>query len=324
MHTTVVGILRGGPSREHEISLKSGASILKSLPDDRFQVRDIYIDREGVWHERGKPTDPGRVLPSMDVALVIVHGAYGQDGEVQKILDTYGVPYSGPDPFHAFYASHKVMAKEQAKKAGVLVPRYLFAQNAEEADTITREAVRLFAQPVVVKPVDSGSSVGVSMVSGYQTVLNTILAIFEDGARGVMVEERIKGTEATVGVVEGLRGEALYALPPVEIVPAEGHDFFSYEAKYLGKSEEIAPGRFSRDTTEELMEAARTMHKALGQRHYSRSDFIVSKKGVYFLELNTAAAVGMTDGSLMPKSLAAIGVKLPEFASHLVDLALNK
>jgi len=324
MHTTVVGVLRGGPSREHEVSLKSGASVLKHLPDDRFHVRDIYIDKEGVWHEKGRPTTPDRVLPLIDVAIIVVHGAYGQDGEVQKVLDTYGVPYTGPDPFHAFHASHKVMAKEKAKQAGIKVPRYFFAQNANEVDTAAREAVRLFRQPVVVKPVDSGSSVGISMVGGFEPVRNAMLALFEEGSRGVMIEERIKGREATVGIVEGLRGEVLYALPPVEIVPPDEHSFFSYEAKYSGKSQEIVPGRFARNISDELMQAARTIHAALNQRHYSRSDFIVSDKGIYFLELNTAAAVGMTGESLMPKSLAAVGVKLPEFTAHLVDLALKK
>lgn len=323
MHTTVVGVLRGGPSREHEVSLKSGATILKNLPDDRFHIRDVYIDKAGVWYERGLPTDPSKVLPFLDVAIVVIHGAFGQDGEVQKILESYNVPYTGPDPFSTFHASHKVMAKEKAIEAGVKVPRYLFAQSEDEIDTIAREAVRLFNQPVVVKPVDSGSSVGVSLVGGFLDIQKAMRDLFEDGARGVMVEERIKGKEATVGIVEGLRGEDLYALPPVEIVH-HGHDFFSFDAKYAGTSDEIVPGRFSRDESDELRRLARVMHDALGQRHYSRSDFIISNRGIYFLELNTAAAVGMTGESLMPKSLAAIGVKLSDFATHLVELALKK
>lgn len=322
MHT-VVGVLRGGPSQEHEVSLKSGHSILSSLPRERFTVRDIYIDRGGVWHDRGMPTTPGKTLPTIDVAIVVIHGAYGQDGEVQKIIRQFGVPYVGADPHHAFYSSHKVLAKERAKGLGILTPRYLFTENAGEAEKLARKAVRSFQQPVIVKPVDSGSTVGVSLEGGYQSILDAILALFDNGTRGVMVEERIRGTEATVGVVEGLRGEDLYALPPIEIIPEEGQDFFSFEAKYSGRSQEICPGRFSRKDSEKLMHAAKVMHEALGQRHYSRSDFIVSNKGIYFLELNTAAAVGMSDESLMPKALAAVGVPLPEFSAHLVDLALR-
>src|SRR5207237_1201551 len=127
-------------SSEHEISLKSGHAILSNLPRERFSVRDIYIDKDSIWHERGVPTTPGRILPTIDVAIVNIHGAYGQDGEVQKILEQFGVPYTGADPFHAFGASHKVMAKEHAKEMGIKTPRYLFAQNPDETDTIAREA----------------------------------------------------------------------------------------------------------------------------------------------------------------------------------------
>lgn len=322
MHGTVVGVLRGGPSDEHEVSLKSGHTFLNHLPEARFTVRDLYIDRQGVWHDRGKPSNPGAILPLIDVAVVAIHGAYGQDGEVQKVLEHFGVPYTGPDPFHAFHASHKVLAKERATERGILTARYVFAERVEDAEAAAREAVRSFHQPVVVKPIDSGSSVGVSLVGGFKFITDAVTKLFETGSRGVLIEERIRGREATVGVVEGLRGETLYALPPVEIVPAQ--EFFSYEAKYSGESQEICPGRFSRKEMDDLMHAARTMHEALGQRHYSRSDFIVSEKGIYFLETNTAAAVGMTEESLLPKSLAAVGVKLPEFTAHLVDLALRK
>jgi D-alanine-D-alanine ligase len=125
-------------------------------------------------------------------------------------------------------------------------------------------------------------------------------------------------------VVEGLRDEALYALPPVEIRPPAASGFFSYEAKYSGESEEVCPGRFSKAESEELRRLARVMHDALHQRHYSRSDFIVSPRGIYYLETNTAAAVGMTEQSLFPKALAAVGVKFADFMEHLTDLAIAK
>src|SRR5262249_8162601 len=150
---------------------------------------------------------------------------------------------------------------------------------------------------------------------------DAVARLFAEGAGGVLIEEYIKGTEATAGVVENLRSEKLYSLPVIEIVPPE-KDFFSYEAKYSGATREIVPGRFPRKMTNELMQHARTMHQALGLRHYSRSDFIVSPKGVYYLETNTLP--GMTEESLLPKSLAAIGVRFPDFLEHLISLALTK
>ncbi len=320
---TVVGVLRGGPSREHEVSLKSGAAILANLPEERYAARDIYIDRQGVWHDRGRPAEISRLLPKLDVVIVALHGKFGHDGEVQRLLEKFGVPYTGADPWGAFLSSHKVMAKERAKEIGLMTPSYLFIERAEDAESGVGEVIRKFHQPVVVKPVNSGSSVGVSIVGGYAPVYEAVRELFEEGETGVLVEELIRGVEATAGVVEGLRGEKLYALPPIEIVPPEG-DFFNYANKYNGATREIIPGRFSRVDAEELMRAARAMHQALGLRHYSRSDFIVTKRGIYFLETNNSAAVGFTPESLLPKSLAAVGVSFGDFLTHLVNLALAR
>lgn len=320
MRGTVVGVLRGGPSKEHEVSLKTGHAILTGLPEDRFTARDIYIDREGVWHERGRPTSPERVLPTLDVVLIGLHGEYGEDGEIQKLLERYGVPYAGADSFGSYLAMHKVLTKERAKDLGLLTPKYRFVETGSDTHEAALDIIRSFHQPVIIKPVRWGSSVGIRIVGGFQPVHAAIEDLLAAGAGGVLVEELIRGTEATAGVVEGLRGEELYALPPIEIVPP-GQDFFSYEAKYSGNSKEIVPGRFPKPIQEELMRMARMMHTGLDLRHYSRSDFMVSPKGIYFLETNTLP--GMTSESLLPKSLAAVGVAFPDFLSHLVDLALH-
>lgn len=318
---TIVGVLRGGPSREHEVSLKTGAAMLAALPEERFAVRDIYIDKNGVWHERGRPAAPERVLRQVDVVLNGLHGEYGEDGEVQKVLERFGVPYTGTDSFGSYLAMHKALSKAHAREAGLLTPEFRFVESVDESERVASDAVRSFHQPVVVKPIGWGSSVGVSIVAGYAPVLAAVKQLFADGASGVLIEEYIRGKEATAGVVEGLRGEILYALPPVEIVPPKDN-FFSYDAKYSGASREICPGNFSRVAAEELQRAAKVMHRALGLRHYSRSDFIVTPKGIYYLETNTLP--GLTTQSLLPKSLAAVGVSFRDFLSHLVNLALSR
>src|SRR5690349_18592016 len=124
MHDTIVAVLRGGPSEEHSVSLQSGATALAHLSRERFRVRDIYIDKQGIWHEHGREVSPGSVLPSVDVAFICVHGSYGHDGEIQKVLEQFSVPYTGANPLNAFQASHKVFAKEKAREAGLLTPRY--------------------------------------------------------------------------------------------------------------------------------------------------------------------------------------------------------
>ncbi len=293
--------------------------MLRHLPEERYTARDIYIDKQGVWHERGMASSPDRILPTLDVAMVALHGAYGQDGEVQKLLERYGVKYTGSDPWGCHVSAHKMMAKKHAEDVGLLTPTFRYIDRVENIDEIVLDVTRSFHQPVVVKPIDAGSSVGVSVVGGYAPVHLAVTNLFLAGTKGVLIEELIKGVEATVGVVEGLRGEELYALPPVEILPSD--TFFSYDAKYSGASKEICPGRFARPVSDALMDAARRAHEALGLRHYSRSDFIVSPKGIYYLETNNAAAVGMTDESLFPKALASVGVTLPEFLEHIVERA---
>lgn len=321
MKGTVVAVLRGGPSREHDVSLKSGHTILTHLLREQFMPRDIYIDRQGIWHERGIPTSPERVLRGVDVVLLGLHGEYGEDGEVQKLLEKFGVPYAGTKSFESYVAMHKMLSKQKAIHAGLLTPKFAYVEESSDIAEVAREVNRTFLQPVIVKPVKWGSSVGVSFVHGYAPLEAAVRKLMEEGAGGVLIEEVIRGTEATVGVVEGLRGEALYGLPPVEIIPPE-KDFFSYDAKYSGASREICPARLPRNITDELIRHAKTMHGELGLRHYSRSDFIVSPKGIYYLETNTLP--GLTQESLFPKSLASVGVTLPDFFTHLAGLALHK
>ena len=317
-----VGVLRGGSSREHEISLASGAAMLAALNPARYRVRDVYIDKAGQWHVEGKPIRPEQVLRQLDVALIPLHGEYGESGEVQQLLARFGVPFAGADAYGTNQARHKAIGKALARQAGLLTPEFRLITDADEVEDAAHEIIRAFSQPVVVKPVAWGSSVGVSIVGGYAAITAAAKALLEEGAGGVLIEEMIRGREATAGVVEGLRGEELYALPPIEIVPPEG-DFFSYESKYNGASQEICPGRFSRVETEELTRAAKLMHRELAQRHYSRSDFIVTPRGIYYLETNSAPAVGLTAESLLPKSLAAVGIPFPAFLDHLVSRALT-
>jgi D-alanine-D-alanine ligase len=318
---TVVGVLRGGPSKEHAVSLQTGGAVLKHLPRDRYTPRDIFIDMTGQWHVSGRPVAPSDALRSVDVAVVGLHGEYGEDGEVQKILERFGVPYTGSESFPSYLAMHKLMAKKRAEEHGVLTPNYRYIESEETMEPVIADVIRTFHQPVVVKAVRWGSSVGVSLQSGYAPIHRTVTALLRDGAGGVLIEEVIRGREATVGVVERLRGEALYGLPVIEIIPPE-NDFFSYDAKYSGATKEVCPGNFDKATATELSRLARVMHEALGLRHYSRSDFIVSPRGIYYLETNTLP--GMTAESLLPKSLAAVGVSYPDFLSHLIDLALRR
>lgn len=318
MQGTIVGILRGGPSREHEVSLKTGHSIAKNLSTDKFTVRDIYIDKNGVWHDKGRPVAPAIALRTIDVAVIGLHGEYGEDGEVQKILEANGIPYTGSESMPSFMAMHKLLSKKRAEEHGILTPKYRYFEAGTDPHAFAADVIRSFPMPVIVKPVRWGSSIGVSLVHGYHELISAMTNLLAEGAGGVLVEERIRGREATAGVVEGLRGESLYRLPPVEIIP-EGDVFYSYAAKYADALQGRCPSNFSKEVKDELSRAAAVMHDALGLRHYSRSDFIVSPRGVYYLETNSLP--DLLNESEMTLSLNAVGVKLEHFLEHIIGLA---
>jgi D-alanine-D-alanine ligase len=316
---TVVGVLRGGPSSEYDVSLKTGASVLKNLHPEKFDVKDIFIDRAGVWHLHGAPDSPAHVVKGMDVIFNAMHGEYGEDGSVQRVLDALGVPYTGSDARASALAFDKHHAKREVKKLALKTPRALVLdERPSDFEEAAFEIFRSFPHPAFVKPALGGSSVGATLAENYHALAWGLERAFAIAPK-VLVEEYIKGREATVGVVDNFRNEKTYALMPVEIIPPREHAFFNYEAKYGGGSVERVPGNFSASEKEELARMAKAVHEGLGLAHYSRSDFIVSPRGIYFLEVNTLP--GLTEQSLLPKAIMAGGTKFGDFLEHLIALA---
>jgi D-alanine-D-alanine ligase len=322
MHRMKVGVLRGGPSSEYDVSLKSGASVLRNLNEEKYIPVDVLIDRAGVWHARGLPLEPRRVLQGLDVAINAMHGEYGEDGVVQRILEASGVPYTGTRVLGAALAMNKLTAKKCLSGLEIRLPRHTIVNSDADLEEVAVRIFNTMSQPVVVKPVSSGSSVGVSIVHGAQTTAKALEEALGISSQA-LVEEFISGREATCGVLEHFRGEDVYALPPIEIIPPKGNTFFDYDAKYSGKSQEVCPSSFSSETKRALEDLARQVHRTLGLRHYSRSDFIVTpRRGIYFLEVNTLP--GLTSESLYPKATAAVGCSFPQLLDHLIWLARER
>jgi D-alanine-D-alanine ligase len=318
---TIVAVLRGGPSSEYEVSLKSGASVLEAIDKEKYEPRDIFISRKGDWHLHGVSVAPERALHGVDVAFNAMHGEYGEDGQVQRLLDRLSVPYTGSGAIASATAFHKHLTKEAAQKIGVKVAHGIVVEQKDDIDSIAQQLFRSFPQPSIVKPVAGGSSVGTNIAHTFHGLQHALGAAFAVSPE-VLVEEYIKGREATVGVIDDFRSEPVYALLPVEIIPPSEHSFFSYEAKYSGKSIERVPGNFSPAESQELQRIAKAVHGGLGLSHYSRSDFIISKRGIYFLEVNTLP--GLTKESLLPKALNAVGSTLSHFIDHVLSLARRK
>ncbi len=316
-----IGVLRGGPSSEYDISLKSGETVLTHTKDNHHPV-DIFISKNGVWHVDGMEKSPSDALRTIDVVFNALHGEYGEDGQVQKILDQVGVPYTGSDAFASAIAMNKDLTKKTLKQHGIKMPYHKVFTREQIENMSLHELFRNIPHPSIVKPVALGSSIGVSLVKDFfdlGNALQSALAVSDS----VMIEEYIEGREASCGVIEGFRGEELYSLLPIEIIPHKDSKFFDFVGKYEGKAEEICPGNFDDKTKAEIQELTKKIHEVLGLKHYSRSDFIVHpKRGIYFIEVNTLP--GLTEHSLIPKALNAIGVKLSSFFDHVVGLAKGR
>lgn len=313
-----VAVLRGGPSSEYDVSLLSGEAVLRSLRELEYPHKDIIISRKGDWLDSGMIKTPDSALQAVDIVFIALHGEYGEDGQVQRILHRKKIPFTGSGAMSSAIAFNKDLTKQTLKDFDIKMAKHRkidkssFHSLQSEIDYI--EAT--MSSELFVKPLACGSSIGARYVPNRDTLAETLrelLTLYDS----VMVEEFIRGREATVGVLQDFRGQSLYVLPPIEIVPPGGQPFFSNEVKYNGTTEEICPGRFSYDEKIKLAEAAALAHSALHLEHYSRSDFIVKDGEVYFLEINTLP--GLTSESLLPKAAAAIGLTFTDLVKHLVE-----
>ncbi len=318
-----IGVLRGGPSSEYDISLKTGGHVLQNLSDDKYTKHDILISKTGVWHIRGLETHPSKVLKNVDVVFNALHGKYGEDGEVQKVLDKFKIPYTGSGVLASKIAINKVRAKEIVSRAGVRVPLHVVIEQSPNTEAKITKIFRSFPQPVIIKPLDKGSSLGVVFAGSYQELFDSVTSALE-GSSSVLIEEFIKGKEVTCGVVNDFRGEEKYTLLPIEVVLPKGKNCFDYYAKYKRESmvELRCPGNLTDEERQQIRDATHIAHDALGLRHYSRSDFILTPRGIYFLEANTLP--GLTEDSLVPRALSEAGCSLSEFLDHIINLAVNR
>lgn len=322
MVRTSVGILRGGTSSEYNLSLKTGAAMLVALPEEKYDARDIFIDKRGYWHLRGAPVDASRALSQLDVVLNALHGGVGEDGTVQRILERAGVPYAGARPLPSGLSLNKVGARAVLQKAGVRMPRAV--SFTLENDLTTGEMARMvfgqFGPPYVVKPASEGAAIGVVRVST-PLELPDALGNVLDAHGTAIVEEFIRGQEASVGILQDFRGEELYALPPARVMLPEGFDFMSPRVHEEGKLFHVVPSNFSHAEKQALADVAKTAHRALGLSHFSRADLILTPHGVYLLEVNTTP--GLYPGASFPPMLESVGSSVCEFLEHAVRLARN-
>jgi D-alanine-D-alanine ligase len=312
-----IAVLRGGPSGEHAVSLKTGLTILQNLDREKFIPIDVYIDRAGRWHVDGMITDSYAALQFVDVVINGLHGDYGENGEVQKILEEAGKPFVGSDSFISHLTMDKNITKLLLSQSGIKVPRHQVVRlHTPNLDKLLVRIWRRYLHPLVLKPIAGGSSLGIEIVTDFVT-FDTKVRDFLERGETILVEEFIKGEEVSVAVIEDMRGEELYVPVPIHI----RHDqkFFDAEVKKTGAYSCTPMTSFNEKERQRAIDAAKLIYKTLGLRHYARIDFIVTKRGGYFLEVNTLP--GLTEHSILPAALRESGIPLKEFFTHLVTLA---
>lgn len=321
MSNLSVAVLRGGPSAEHDVSMRTGQSVLESLRKLNYRSKDVVVTRGGDWLVDGYEKTPASALVDTDVAFLALHGSFGEDGGVQRLLDRFSIPYTGSGAYASGLAMNKVLTKKALVPHSVKTPPHLTINTAHtDINRFVYNLNDLFGPDYVVKPISGGSSIDTYIVSG-SVALAKLLRSLSQTYESILVEKLIKGREATVGVVNRLRNQSVYVLPPVEIIKPATADFFDYESKYNGETDEVCPSNFSKPVKQELESIATLVHQALNLNQYSRSDFIVANDGIYFLEVNTLP--GLTTESLLPKALGAVGITFDQFIEHLLTDAVN-
>lgn len=353
---TRVAVVFGGRSSEHTISCVSAGSILANLDLDRFEVVPIGITREGGWVlgtgdpkaleirgrelpsvESGKalvlagdPTqrelvsvEPGAdALGGVDVVFPVLHGAFGEDGTIQGLLELAGIPYVGAGVLASAAAMDKVFAKRLLASAGLPVGDY--AVIGRDETTVSQADRERLGLPVFVKPARAGSSIGISKVADWAEV-DAAIAFARETDPKVLVEAAVVGREIECGVLEFPDGRVEASLPAeIRVLTEDDAAWYDFETKYLGDSAELdIPAKVDDEVTERLRAMAVGAFRALDCQGLARVDFFVGADGTLTInEVNTMP--GFTTTSAYPKMWEVTGVDYPALLSTLIDTAIAR
>jgi D-alanine-D-alanine ligase len=299
-----IGVIMGGISSEREISLQTGQEMINHLDRSRYEVVPIVIEQRADLIAQVQQT-------GIDIALLALHGQYGEDGTVQGALETLGIPYTGSGVLASSLCMNKHLSKMLLKAAGVHTPSGLYWQGMDDYDP---QVVERLGYPVIVKPNTGGSSIGIQLVQNEKELLSAV-----QGAcsldQAILIESYYEGTEITCSIVDG------EVLPIISISSARSK-WFDYKAKYeVGGAEEKVV-ELPPVIEQRVREAALASYRLLQCKVYARVDMILCQDRPYVLEVNTLP--GMTANSLLPKSAAAAGITFTQLLDHIIASSLHE
>ncbi len=316
-----IAVLSGGPSAEYDISMKTANAVIDSLQKQKYLFKNITVTKGREWLENGIVKNSEQTLRDVDIVFLAMHGEYSEDGEIQKILQRMNIPFTGSRSLPSAIAFNKKLTKETLSAYNILMPQHYALRSDDEdfdIDFIVSDIQSQFGPEYMIKPVATGSSIGARMVREGESLKKAITeALLESDL--LLVEEYIRGKEASCAVLENFRNKSIYIFPTVELVYPSHFQFFTKEAKYSGDSQAICPSRFSYNERSIIEDVSAQVHDTLGLSQYSRSDFIVRDGKAYFLEVNSLP--GLTPQSIFPKAAESVGVTFDQLIDHLIKTA---
>ncbi|MBD8499544.1 D-alanine--D-alanine ligase [Paenibacillus arenosi] len=298
-----IGVIMGGISTEREVSLQTGQEMINHLDRTRYEVVPIVIDQRADVITLVQQAD-------IDLALLALHGQYGEDGTVQGALETLGVPYTGSGVLASSLCMNKQLSKMLLKAGGVHTPAGLYWQGMDDYDP---QAVELLGYPVIVKPNTGGSSIGIQIVHSEKELLPAVQEACRLG-QDILIEPYIKGTELTCSIVDG-------EVFPIIGIRAVHSEWFDYKAKYENGEAEEKVIELPPIIEQRVREAALASYQLLQCKVYARVDMILRQDIPYVLEVNTLP--GMTANSLLPKSAAAAGLSFTQLLDRIISSSLH-
>lgn len=300
----------GGPSAEHDVSLKTAEMIIKNLDRNKFVHIPVKIGRDGTW-----PMTISDLKNQADIAFVAMHGTYGEDGQIQTTLATHGIRYTGSNPLASAISMDKEKSMKIMKNHKIRVPDYYVVNKKDSL--LTWKNTKKMRLPAIVKPASSGSSMGVTIIHDWKELGKALAEAFKFSDSAI-IQKYIIGKEVTCGVLE-INGNAI-PLMPTEILPGK-EQHFGYESKYSeGGAQELTPPNLPREMIKKIQLTALDTHRALGCSGMSRTDMIIDKDNrINVLELNTIP--GLTETSLLPQGAKALGIHFPELLEHIINSA---
>jgi len=325
-----VAVLSGGPSGEREVSLRSGESVAKNLSKEKYHVSIIDVVDETHWLivlENGETTevdptkeDGKKILKGFDLFFNALHGPYGEDGQVQKVLETIGKPYTGSGVKTSEEAMDKVASMKLVAKGGIMVPDFFEVGPQTSAEEVPKKIKEKFGYPTIIKPNATGSTLGLSLIAKEEEIAEALKKALAYSDR-VIIQRYIFGREFTCGVL-GNAGEGLTVLFPIEIIIK--NKIFDFNDKYFSKeTQEICPAQVDKLQRERIEALVLKAHELLGCDGLSRTDMRMDGMNqLYFLETNTSP--GLTETSLCPKEAAAQNIPMHAFLDQIIFLALSK